>query len=123
MRLLSQILLSFIFFLSLIKGDEKKTNILFILADDVGYEGLGCYGGESYSTPKLDELAKNGIQAMHCYSMPVCHPTRIALLTGSYPKNVGSPRWGDFPKGLEKKTIAQALKGAGYRTVSRVSGN
>ncbi len=116
MRLLSQILLSFIFFLSLIKGDEKKTNILFILADDVGYEGLGCYGGESYSTPKLDRLAKNGIQAMHCYSMPVCHPTRIALLTGSYPKNVGSPRWGDFPKGLEKKTIAQALKGGGYRT-------
>ena len=71
--------------LQLAIGENKKTNILFILADDVGYEGLTCYGGESYPTPQLDGLAKSGIQAMHCYSMPVCHPTRMALLTGCYP--------------------------------------
>ena len=100
----------------LLKGDSNKTNILFILADDVGYEGLTCYGGESYPTPQLDGLAKSGIQAMHCYSMPVCHPTRMALLTGCYPKNIGSPRWGTFPKNLERKTIASVLKEAGYTT-------
>ena len=97
-------------------GENKKTNILFILADDVGYEGLSCYGGQSYLTPRLDRLANNGIQAMHCYSMPVCHPTRIAILTGCYPKNIGSPRWGEFPKNLERETIAHALKDSGYAT-------
>ena len=102
--------------LQLVIGENKKTNILFILADDVGYEGLTCYGGESYPTPQLDGLAKSGIQAMHCYSMPVCHPTRMALLTGCYPKNIGSPRWGSFPKNLEKKTIASVLKEVGYTT-------
>ena len=79
-------------------AENAKPNILFILADDVGYEGLNCYGGESYPTPQLDALASDGIQAMHCYSMPVCHPTRISLLTGCYPKDVGSPKWGSFPK-------------------------
>ena len=97
-------------------AENSKPNILFILADDVGYEGLNCYGGESYPTPQLDALASDGIQAMHCYSMPVCHPTRISLLTGCYPKDIGSPKWGSFPKSFEKKTIANALKSSGYTT-------
>ena len=97
-------------------AENAKPNILFILADDVGYEGLNCYGGESYPTPQLDALASDGIQAMHCYSMPVCHPTRISLLTGCYPKDIGSPKWGSFPKSYEKKTIANALKSSGYTT-------
>ncbi|MDP7050352.1 MAG: sulfatase-like hydrolase/transferase [Verrucomicrobiota bacterium] len=95
----------------------KKPNVILILADDVGYEALGCYGGESYPTPHLDALAKGGLQAMHCYSMPVCHPTRITILTGKYPMNVDSPKWGTFPANFEKQTIAQVMKAAGYSTV------
>ena len=95
----------------------KQPNVILILADDVGYEALGCYGGESYPTPHLDALAKGGLQAMHCYSMPVCHPTRVAVLTGRYPINVSSPKWGTFPAKLEKQTIAHAMKAAGYSTV------
>jgi arylsulfatase A-like enzyme len=96
---------------------EEKPNIIVILADDVGYEALGCYGGESYPTVHLDALAKSGMQAMHCYSMPVCHPSRVALLSGKYPTNVGRPKWGSFPAKLEKQTLAHAMKAAGYMTV------
>ena len=96
---------------------SQKPNIIVILADDVGYEALGCYGGESYSTPHLDVLAKSGLQGMHCYSMPVCHPTRVALLTGRYPSNVGNPKWGAFPTRYEKQTVAHAMKESGYATV------
>ena len=95
----------------------KQPNVILILADDVGYEALGCYGGDTYPTPNLDALAKGGLQAMHCYSMPVCHPTRVAVLTGRYPINVSSPKWGTFPDKLEKQTIAHAMKSAGYSTV------
>jgi arylsulfatase A-like enzyme len=96
---------------------KEKPNVIFIMADDVGYEALGCYGGESYSTTHLDALAKSGMQAMHCYSMPVCHPTRVAFLSGKYPRRVGSPKWGTFPVELEKQTMAHMMKAAGYMTV------
>ncbi len=95
----------------------KQPNIILILADDVGHEALRCFGGETYPTPHLDALAKGGLQAAHCYSMPVCHPTRVAILTGRYPINVKSPKWGTFPAKLEKQTIAHAMKAAGYSTV------
>ncbi|MHC4876759.1 MAG: sulfatase-like hydrolase/transferase [Planctomycetota bacterium] len=94
----------------------SKPNILFILADDVGREVLGCYGGESYRTPRLDELAATGRRFEHCYAMPVCHPTRITLLTGRYPRHLGSPRWGSFPKHAENQTFAHVMKSAGYAT-------
>lgn len=94
----------------------EKPNILFILADDVGQEVLGCYGGQSYPTPNLDALARSGQQYLHCYSMPVCHPSRLTLLCGRYPRDLGQPSWGTFPKKFEKKTFAHALKQAGYET-------
>ena len=99
-------------------GAEKprRPNIVFILADDVGREVLGCYGGESYATPKLDRLASLGARFEHCYAMPVCHPTRITLLTGQYPRHISNPRWGSFPKQSEGKTFANVLKQAGYST-------
>lgn len=93
-----------------------QPNILFILADDVGQEVLGCYGGTSYPTPRLDELASQGLLCEHAYSMPVCHPTRITLLTGRYPRNLGDPGWGKFPRAMEAATLAQGLRQAGYRT-------
>ncbi len=95
---------------------KKPTNVILILADDVGFEGLGCFGGRSYQTPRLDDLASQGMKAMHCYSMAVCHPTRVCLLTGKYPFRTKNPKWGSFPKDHESTTIASVLKHAGYRT-------
>ena len=95
---------------------ERPPNILFILADDVGQEVLGCYGGESYPTPHLDELARTGMRFEHCYSMPVCHPSRITLMTGKYPKRHGPVTWGSFPPKEEFMTFSNRLKNAGYAT-------
>ena len=89
-----------------------KPNIVLILADDVGCEPIGCYGGESFATPNIDALAKNGMKFEHCYSMPVCHPSRIALMTGRYPFRFKAS-WGSFPKNEEKHSIG----GYFYRSV------
>ena len=94
----------------------ERPNILFILADDVGQEVLECYGGQSYATPHLNELARTGVQFNHCYSMPVCHPTRLALMSGKYPVHLGATRWGDFPQSEEPFTFANILQEAGYAT-------
>ena len=96
-----------------------QPNILLILADDVGCEVLGCYGGTSYRTPELDQLSREGMRFRHCYSMPVCHPTRVSLLTGRYSLflgDPGNPPWGTFPKAAEGQTIGHVLKRAGYVT-------
>ncbi|MDA1052321.1 MAG: sulfatase-like hydrolase/transferase [Planctomycetota bacterium] len=94
----------------------ERPNILLIMADDVGVDALGCYGGESYKTPRLDALAAGGMRFTHCYSMPVCHPTRITLMTGRYPFRTGHPKWGSFPVEEERNTFAHVLKNAGYAT-------
>ena len=96
--------------------DSARPNIVFILADDVGQEVLGCYGGLSYATPRIDRLAREGMRLEHAYSMPVCHPSRVCLLTGRYPFRLGSPSWGTFPRSEEKRTVARALRVAGYAT-------
>ena len=91
-------------------------NIVFILADDVGDQAIGCYGGTSYATPRVDALAAGGVRFRHCYSMPVCHPTRFTLLTGQYPFRAGQVPWGSFPKNLETATVASRLRQLGYAT-------
>ncbi|MGB0596099.1 MAG: sulfatase-like hydrolase/transferase [Rubripirellula sp.] len=95
---------------------DERPNILLIMADDVGVDALGCYGGESYKTPRLDALAEGGMKFTHCYSMPVCHPTRITLMTGRYPFRTGNPKWGTFPKEEEPHNIGQVMKRADYAT-------
>jgi arylsulfatase A len=95
------------------ENSHRPPNILLIMADDVGREVLGCYGGTSYATPHLDRLATNGMRFTHCYSMPVCHPTRICLMTGRYPFRFRAG-WGRFPK--EATTFAHVLREAGYAT-------
>ncbi len=97
-------------------AQENRPNILLIFADDVGQEVLGCYGGTSYNTPNLDALAAGGVRFRHVYAMPVCHPSRLTLLTGRYPFRLGNPKWGTFPKAEESRTVAHALKQAGYAT-------
>ena len=67
-----------------LSASEKKTrpNIIFILSDDISQEVLGCYGGTTYKTPNLDKLAATGTRFTHCYSQPVCAPSRVKLMTG-----------------------------------------
>jgi len=65
---------------------RPRPNILFILADDLGYGDLSCYGRPDYQTPNLDLLAAQGVRLLNAYSAsPVCTPTRCALITGRYP--------------------------------------
>jgi arylsulfatase A len=99
-----------------VPASDAPPNILLVLADDVGSEVLGCYGGESYPTPRLDRLAQEGLRFEHAYTMPVCHPTRVCLLTGQYPFRLGNPRWGTFPEAAAARTLPRLLKDAGYAT-------
>lgn len=94
----------------------SQPNILFIFADDVGQEVLESYGGQSYATPHLNELARTGMKFNHAYSMPVCHPSRLTLMSGRYPFRHGKVTWGDFPKEAEDKTFSRYLQRAGYAT-------
>src|SRR5215475_5929848 len=65
-----------------LSAETPKPNIILILADDLGYETLGCDGGQSYKTPNLDALATAGMRFDRCYVQPVCTPTRVGLMTG-----------------------------------------
>ena len=94
----------------------RAPNLLFILADDVGQEVLECYGGSSYRTPHINSLAQDGMKFHHAYSMPVCHPTRIALMTGRYPVRLNQPAWGSFPAAAESSTFSGFLQRSGYAT-------
>ncbi|MHC4618953.1 MAG: sulfatase-like hydrolase/transferase [Planctomycetota bacterium] len=92
---------------------KKKPNIVFIMADDVGREVLGCYGGTSYNTPNLDKLAATGIRFTHCYSSPVCAPSRVKIMTGRYNFR-NYVKWGHIPP--TEITFGHVLKDAGYAT-------
>ena len=56
---------------------EERPNIVLIMADDLGVEGMGCYGGTSYNTPAIDRLAKQGVRFTHAYAQPLCTNTRV----------------------------------------------
>lgn len=91
----------------------EKPNILLIMADDIGIEGLSCYGGTSYETPRLDALAAGGIRFTHTYSQPLCTPTRVQIMTGKY----NHRNWLYF--GIldpEEKTFGHLMSDAGYKT-------
>lgn len=103
---------------------QKKTgkpNIVVILADDLGYGDIGTFGATDIRTPNIDNLAKNGLKLTSFYSSsPVCSPTRAALITGRYPRRLGIDHV-FFPESFtgiptEEVTIAEALKGNGYKT-------
>lgn len=68
---------------------DSKPNIVFILLDNIGQEWFGCYGGEAGVTPNIDRLAAEGVRVEHCYTPPVCGPSRIVALTGRYPHTTG----------------------------------
>lgn len=91
----------------------ERPNIVLIMADDLGVEGLGCYGGTSYATPAIDRLAANGVRFRHAYAQPLCTSTRVQLMTGRY----NNRNWRAF--GVldpNAKTIGHFMQEAGYRT-------
>jgi arylsulfatase A-like enzyme len=112
----------------------RRPNVVFILADDLGYTNLTCYGSRYYETPNIDRMAAQGVRFTDGYACgPNCQPTRAALISGQY-----GPRTGVYTVGgidrfdwrsrplrpvhnverlpLDKVTLAQALKQAGYAT-------
>ena len=92
---------------------DHRPNIVLILADDIGYETLQCYGSASYKTPNLDRMASQGLQFTYAYAQPVCTPTRVQLLSGKY--NVRNYiRFGEINP--HELTIANYLRDRGYTT-------
>ena len=113
----------------------EKTNVLFMLIDDMGWKDLACYGSDFYETPNIDALRERGMAFSNAYaSCPVCSPTRGSILTGKYPATLGITDWIDwggrlhpargrcidvpYIKNLPKSelTLASALKEQGYQT-------
>lgn len=94
---------------TLLACQAKRPNIVLIMADDLGFSDLGCYGSE-IQTPNLDRLAKNGLRFSQFYNTAKCHSSRVSLLTGLYCDQAGS---GSLSRGT---TIAEVLKPAGYST-------
>jgi len=115
-----------------IPESKTKPNIVFILADDMSWHQLGCYGSRFYQTPNIDRLAKQGMRFTNAYAAaPVCSPTRASILTGKYParlhltsfipgvnatnKKLLTPQWTKHLP-LEETTLAELLKSRGYAT-------
>ena len=101
-------------------SSHKKPNIVFIMADDLGFKDVGYHGGD-IKTPNIDKLASEGTRLEQFYVQPVCSPTRSSLMTGRYPirygLQVGVVRpWAQHGLGLQERTLAQALKETGYTT-------
>jgi arylsulfatase A-like enzyme len=109
---------------------RPKPNFVFLLADDLGWKDLGCYGSTFYETPNIDRLARGGMRFTNAYAAcPVCSPTRASIMAGKYPARMHTTDYfGGRRKGrmlpasyihqLPQKevTIAEVLKVAGYRT-------
>jgi arylsulfatase A-like enzyme len=117
-----------------IKESSPLSNFVFILADDLGWADLGCYGSDLHETPNIDKLARQGMRFTDAYAAaPVCSPTRASIMTGKYPARLHMTIWyessanpprnrklvppvtqGNMPH--EQVTIAEVLKEAGYFT-------
>ncbi len=104
-----------------VQADDKRPNIIFIMADDLGNADLGYRGGQIQS-PNIDKLAQEGVRLESFYGQQVCTPARAALMTGRYPMRYGLQTLVIFPShtyGLptDERTLPQALKEAGYKTL------
>jgi arylsulfatase A len=96
----------------------KKPNIVFILADDLGIDGVGAYGADFFKTPVIDKLAKEGIRYTNAYTVPLCGPSRALLMTGRYGFRTGAVNQdmvSDIKPSAETMMPA-ILKKAGYTT-------
>ncbi|MEI6536879.1 MAG: sulfatase-like hydrolase/transferase, partial [Verrucomicrobiaceae bacterium] len=99
---------------------QEKPNIIFILADDLGLDGVSCYGADAHKTPQIDRLAASGTRFETCYAAPLCGPSRCALMTGRYAFRTGgleNQSWsgnGPGAKSADENPVAKLLKQAGY---------
>jgi arylsulfatase A len=102
---------------------ETPPNVAIILADDLGYGDLGCFGAKGWTTPNLDRMASEGVKFTSFYvAQPVCSASRAALLTGCYPNRIGiHGALGPATKGglaAKETTLAEVLKSKGYATAA-----
>lgn len=106
------------------KAQAERPNVILMMADDLANEDLTCYGSTRINTPRIDQLASEGVKLTSYYAgNPVCSPSRMALLSGSYPARLGW-RWGVQGYGFAPKTgmspkvytIAETFRDNGYRT-------
>lgn len=106
------LIVSFFCFVSFsyLTAADSRPNIVLIMADDLGFSDLGCYGSE-IETPNLDQLADQGLRFNQFYNTAKCHSSRICLLTGLYMYQAGNQ---EMNRGV---TLAEALKPAGYHTM------
>lgn len=98
---------------TLVVAEERPNldhpNIVLILADDLGWADLGCYGADLHETPQIDRLAEQGVKFTDAYAMPVCSPTRAALLTGRHAARVQMTIWSEGSlKGPQNRKLLQA---------------
>lgn len=100
----------------------RSPNVIFILTDDQGYYDLGCYGATEVETPRIDALATEGMRFTDYYAAaPICSPSRVGIMTGSYPRRVGNEAWvhrADSRTGIhaDELTMAELFKSKGYAT-------
>jgi len=105
-----------------IAADAPKPNIIFVLADDLGIDGISCYGADTHKTPQIDALAASGTRFATCYAAPLCGPSRCLLMTGRYAFRTGGlqnqswRRGGPGAKSADEHPIAKLMKQAGYAT-------
>lgn len=93
---------------------DRPPSIILMLADDVGAETVGVYGGQSYQTPNLDQLANDGIRFSYGNAQPLCTPSRVKIMTGQYNfRNYSHFAYLD----ASQRTIGNLLSEAGYRTM------
>jgi arylsulfatase A-like enzyme len=104
------------------QAQPPRPNIIYIMADDMGYADVSCYGRQEYQTPNIDRLAREGVKLTHCYAnSAVCSATRTGLITGRYQyrlrvgldEPLGNPNLGMPP---EHPTLPSLIKKAGYET-------
>ncbi len=99
-----------------------QPNIVLILADDLGLDGVSCYGSDKHKTPAIDKLAASGLRFETCYAAPLCGPSRCLLMTGRYAFRTGgitNQSWrpnGPGAKSADENPVAKLLKQAGYAT-------
>lgn len=102
------------------QAGEQRPNIILILSDDHGIDGVGCYGSDRFKgkTPHMDALASSGIRFERCYSTPLCGPTRCLITTGRYAFRTGglTNQSAGQPASAQEPSVARILKGAGYAT-------
>ncbi|MBT7727898.1 MAG: sulfatase-like hydrolase/transferase, partial [Planctomycetaceae bacterium] len=92
---------------------SEKPNIVLVMADDVSWEAFSCYGAEDYNTPNIDALAARGVRFAHCYSTPICTPSRVQIMTGQYSFR-NYTHFGYLNP--NEKTIGHLMQSAGYQT-------